>query len=319
MHKLKKISLILGLLSSFVTIYTGADALADDKSTNAADDVQQKLGNTYPARIATPKAIVYADENMNSPLGFISNGKLIIVGNPRKLNRELVPLVVHGRLAFIQIKDIRYETDEGELITAKNGAPKEHDVDIVIKPPDEKLSENNSAYLSINNFFTGDELKSVFQSIDGEEKSSMLGLRAQFIHRKEFSRYFWGAGFDYSFISSDGFSFGYFMINPTLGMTLMRNPLFLLDVYGSLDFSVTTFTDVKNNYENESGGFVWGPQISTRLVFFPENKYHIEAGMGLKRYRVMEIEQLTDKNDNTISGFTHLIGMNFFLGVGIEL
>ena len=108
MRKINLILPILGLLLSFVTM------AADNSITNEHGRINLE-GKTYTARIITPKAIVYADENMLSPLGYIANGKAIIVGNPRRMNRDLVPLVVYGRLAFIEIKDIRYEdtADEG--------------------------------------------------------------------------------------------------------------------------------------------------------------------------------------------------------------
>ncbi len=318
MHQLKNFALILGLLSSFVTINASAFGAEADKSIEVDEISPQKLGQTYRARITTPKAIVYADENMNSPLGFISNGKLITVGNPRRMNRELVPLVVYGRVAFIQIKDIRYEDDEGEQLTSKSGAPREHDIDIIITPPDEKLSENNSAYLTLQNFFPGSDLKDFFMAVDGEEKSSLLGVHMQFIHRREFSRVFWGAGFDYSMASSDHASFGYFMINPTVGFTFMRNPLFLVDIYGSIDFSVSTLTNVEGNSVNEPSGFVWGPQINSRIVFFPDRRYHLVGGLSYKKYKTRELSNLTDLNDNPIEGIVYLNGLSFSLGLGME-
>lgn len=290
----------------------------EDKSLNAKDASIGPLGATYSARVTAPKAIVYADENMNSPLGFISNGKLLTVGNPRKLNRDLVPLVVYGRIGFIQIKDIRYEDAGDENLSAKMGAPREHDIDVIIKKPDEKLSENNSFYVSLHSFSTGDELKNLFMAVDGVEKNSMNGVAVQFIHRQEFSRYFWGAGFDYSFVSSDNLSFGFFAINPTLGYSLMRNSLFFLDVYASMDFTVSTFTDIKNNTENEPSGFVWGPQVNARIVLFPEKKYHAFGGIGVRKYKVMEMESFTDANDRELSGLQNISGLQLFLGVGAE-
>lgn len=318
MPYLKKISLILGLLLSFVTIYRADLKAQDDKSVNSRDEAPGQLGATYIARVTSPKAVVYADENMNSPLGFISNGKLITVGNPRKLNRELVPLVVYGRVAFIKISDIRYEDEDDDKFSSKIGAPREHDIDVIIQKPDEKLSQNNSAYFSLHQFYTGDELKNLFMAIDNEEKNSITGITAQFIHRKEFSKFFWGAGFDYSAVSSEHLRFAFFMINPTLGYTLLRNPLFLLDIYGSIDFSVTTAMDIDNNTDREPSGFLFGPQVNARIVFFPEKKYHLVGSMGYRKYKAREIDGLEDVNATPVEGVQNISGVQFAVGLGME-
>jgi hypothetical protein len=318
MPSLKKISLILGLLTSFVTINEGVLWAQDNKSYKSSDETLQKMGNSYPARVMSTKAIVYADENMNSPLGFISNGKLITVGNPRKLNRELVPLIVYGRIAFIQIKDIRYEDDEHEFLSNKTGAPREHDVDITIVPIEEKLSENNSGYFTFGQYLAGDDLNELSQAIDGEEKSTISVFGAQFIHRKENARVFYGAGFDYGFASTTDLDFTYFSINPTFGYTFMRNSAFLAEIYGSFDFSVSTYIDVKNNYENEPSGFLYGPQINARIVLFPSKKYHLTGGMGLKKYWVHDLNELLDANGNLLPGISSLNGFQLSVGFGVE-
>lgn len=318
MPSLKKILLILGLLTLFVTINEGSVYAQEDKSIKTSTENSFKNGATYPARIMAPKAIVYADENMNSPLGFISNGKLITVGNPRKLNRDLVPLIVHGRMAFIQIKDIRYEDEKNELLTSKTGAPREHDIDVILQRPEEKLAENNSGYFTFGQHFVAGELNELSKTVGAEEKNTMSTFGAQFIHRQEVSRYFWGAAFEYSFASTEVLDFGFFTINPTVGYTFLKNSIFMVETYGSFDFSITTVMDIKNNFENESGGFVYGPQINARIVLFPEKKYHLTGGIGYKYYDVVELDTLTDANGNEIKGIDSISGMQLFMGFGIK-
>ncbi len=85
------------------------------------DNSEGQISGPQSARVIAPRAVVYSDENMSSPLGFISNDKLIKVGNPRKKNPNLVPLVVYGRVAFIEIKDIHYESQKMEIQNFKIG------------------------------------------------------------------------------------------------------------------------------------------------------------------------------------------------------
>lgn len=312
MRKIKNILAIIGLLSSFVTMAADNSVINEYGKVNLA-------GKTYTARIVSPKAVVYADENMLSPLGYIANGKAIIVGNPRRMNKDLVPTVVYGRLAFIEIKDIRYEDTADEEYNARRGAPREHNFDITIQKPEERLSENNSVYLSLHTYGAGDDVKNAFFNIqNNEEVTNFSGFEFQFIHRKEHSRFFWGAMFDYSGVSTADMKFNYFMFGPTFGFTPIRNPLFSVDVYGSLDLSINTEYDIANNFENEPSGFVWGPQVNARMVFFPQSKYHVFGGVGLRKYSVHNLETLKDLNDNEIDGIKNITSAQIFFGLGME-
>jgi len=312
MRKIKNILVIIGLLSSFVTMAADNSIINEYGKTNLA-------GKTYTARIISPKAVVYADENMLSPLGYIANGKAIIVGNPRRMNRELVPTIVYGRLAFIEIKDIRYEETADEEYNARRGAPREHNFDVTIQKPEERLSENNSVYFSIHTYGAGDEVKNAFVNIqNNEEATSFSGFQFQFIHRKQLSRFFWGATFDYSGISTADMKFSYFMMGPTFGFTPFKSQLFSLDVYGSLDLSVNTQFDISNNFENEPSGFVWGPQVNARVVFFPESKYHLFGGVGFRKYSVHNLDTLEDLNENDVEGIKNITSAQVFIGLGME-
>jgi hypothetical protein len=303
---------IIGLLSSFVTMAADNSIINEYGKVNLA-------GKTYTARIVSPKAVVYADENMLSPLGYIANGKAIIVGNPRRMNKDLVSTVVYGRLAFIEIKDIRYEDTADEEYNARRGAPREHNFDITIQKPEERLSENNSVYFGLHTYGAGDEVKNAFYTIqNNKEVTNFSGFQFQFIHRRPQSRFFWGATFDYSTISSADMQLSYFTLGPTFGYTPLKTQLFLIDVYGSLDLSVNSTFDISNNYENEPSSFVWGPQVNARVVFFPETKYHVFGGVGLRKYSVVNLETLKDLNDNKVDGIKNITSAQIFIGVGME-
>lgn len=303
MRKLKIILPILGLLLSFVTM--------------GADNSAGLIGTTYTARINAPKAVVYADENMLSPLGYIANGKAIKVGNPRRMNRDLVPLIISGRLAFIEIKDIRYENSSEDEYKFKRGAPLEHDFDKSIQKPSEVISQNNSFYLSGHRFTAGSDVENVLTAIDGSTVNSFMGFQAQFIHRQT-NPLFWGVAIDYSSISSNTVSFSYWMLSPTIGYTLVKKNLFNFEVYASLDLGMNTNFKVDESLTEGPSGFIWGPQVNARLVFFPEERYHALVGIGLRKYAVSGLEEISDAAGNTLNGIKSVSGVSVFLGVGIE-
>jgi hypothetical protein len=304
----KLTALILGFLILFVTPIVAF-----------GQDDEDGVGATHLARVIVPRAIVYSDENMNSPLGYISNDRLITVGNPRKKNPDLLPLVVYGRLAFIETKSIHYENEKVEMQSSKRGAPKEHNIDIILTKPEEKLSENNSAYFDLHQFSGGDDTKNLLLAVDNKDSSSYLGYGLFLLHRKPHARIFWGAGYEYNFISSENVSVKAYMLRGILGYTPFRSALFLIDVDASLDFSVTTQLEVKNNYTTEPNGFIYGPTAHARIVFFPENKYHVFGTMGLRSYKVIRLENVTDANGNVLNGISKMSGLDIGIGLALEI
>ncbi len=303
----KLTALILGCLLLFVTPIMGQDA--DNEA----------VGATHLARVIVPRAIVYSDENMNSPLGYISNDRMITVGNPRKKNPDLVPMVVYGRLAFIEAKNLSYDNESVEMQSAKRGAPKEHNIDLVLAKPEEKLSKNNSAFLDLHQYGAGEGLKNIFETIDGEDKSSLQGFGLTLLHRKQHSRMLWGAGFEYSSASTSNVDVKTYLMRGILGFTPFRSPLFLIDIDGALDILPSTQVTIKNNYDTEPNGFAYGPSFHARIVFFPENTYHVFGTMGFRSYKVDRLDSFTDVNGNAITGLTKMSGANIGIGVGIEL
>lgn len=303
-------ALILGCIFLFVTpIMAGA----------ANNDTSGMISGPQVAKVIVPRAIVYSDEFMNSPLGYISNGKLITVGSPWKKNPDLVPIVIYGRLAYIELKNIHYESESMELQNSKRGAPREHNIDDILISPEEKLSENNSAYFHLHHFYSGEQTNNLFETVDGTAKENFGGFGASLIHRQLTGRYFWGAGFEYSTLSSPNVDFNAFMVNPILGFTPIRNRMFLLDLSLSLDFSVNGQLELNNNFVDEPSPFFYGPQLSGRIVFFPNQKYHATGTIGYKSYKVLRVETLSDANDLPINGITKISGVNLAVGFSIEI
>jgi hypothetical protein len=250
-------------------------------------------------------------------LGYISNDKLITVGNPRKRNPELVPIVVYGRLGFIESKNIHFENETIEILNSKRGAPREHNIDLVLTKPEERLSENNSAYFSLHQFSAGEETKNLISSVDGSTKDNFTGFGISLIHRQLTGRALWGAGYEYNSLSSPSVKFTVYTINPTIGYTPIKNPLFLVDLLFSLDFSISAQLKIQGT--NQPSAFVWGPQFGARAVLFPNQKYHAFAGLGYRSYRVMRLNDLQNDSGTNIGAISKINGINLNIGFAFEI
>lgn len=290
--------------------------MASDTAISEQSDQQTGI---QTARIIVPRAIVYSDEFMSSPLGYITSGKLITVGNKRRRNPELVSVVVYGRLAFIESKNIHFENDSAEIKNSKHSAPREHNIDILLNKPEEKLAENNSAHFSLQQFSAGEQTKNLINIIDGAEKSNYTGLAINILHRQSLTKAFWGAGFEFYTLSTPNFKSDLYLIKALIGYTPVRTPLFLIDLSLSLDISTSASFIIKNNLVNEPAGFLLGNQIGAALVLFPNQKYHMIGGIGYRNYKVYQEKTFFDSNELEIDGISNMSGLNLSIGFAIEI
>lgn len=292
--------------------------MGEDNSVIRDNGQIDMTGGTYTARITANKAIVYADENMLSPLGYIANGKAIKVGNPRRINKDLVPLIVSGRLAFIEIKDIKYENSSDSEYKFKRGVPLEHNFDVTLEKPEERFGDNNSLFLALHTYSAGTQVKNAFLLYTGENVSAFKGLNLQFFHRQPTSNFFWGMGLEYSTISATGLSLNYLLAGPSIGYTPIKNNFFALDIFASLDFALKNELVIENTTAGKPSGFVWGPQISARALLYPYGRYHLFGGLSLRKYAVVGYDDLKDIDGNPTEGINSISGLGLFIGFGMD-
>lgn len=284
----------------------------------------QNLIGPRVAKIIVPRAVVYADENLISPLGYIPNGKIIAVGNPRKVNRDIVPTVISGRVAYLELTDIEYQ--EEKLEESKTGELREHNIDIVLKKPEEKLNENNSVYFSISRFNAGSDFeRTILDLEDLEARSWFTSFNLSLLHRKPLSRFFFGVGWEYSMLDAADAHFKFFILNPQIGFTPIRNQLFNLDLFFNLDFSTGSNITIDNNLSDEPSGFLFGPQLGARLITTSHLKYRIFGTLSYRLYKTYgytAFRRTTENSpteDEEFLGFDKLGGINVGLGICFDL
>jgi hypothetical protein len=69
------------------------------------------LWASQDAIVITERAVVYADREMTSPIGYINRGKKIVVGEVARNKAQVYPIIVSGKLAYIRVLDISTEKE----------------------------------------------------------------------------------------------------------------------------------------------------------------------------------------------------------------
>ena len=87
------------------------------------------FSNVYSAQFAlvvAPKAIIYSDAKLSSPIGFVVKGKKLRVGEVPKFKGRSLPVVVNNKLAYIEINDIQTSFDLGDLNLKNDDVDEKH-------------------------------------------------------------------------------------------------------------------------------------------------------------------------------------------------
>jgi hypothetical protein len=69
------------------------------------------LWASQDAIVIAEKAIVYADKTMTSPVGYVTRGKKVTVGEVPRNKAQIYPIIVSGKIAYIRTIDVSTEID----------------------------------------------------------------------------------------------------------------------------------------------------------------------------------------------------------------
>lgn len=271
------------------------------------------------AQIIIPKAIIYSDEALTSPLGHVSNGKLIPVGAPLEKNPDIVPVMISGRIAYVHIQDIRYVSEEDEELEKRRGAPKEHRIDDEFLTIEDKLTENNHFSFGFGSLAIGEDAKAFFLNVDGSEKSNATRFAAEFMHRNPQRRFSFGIGAEYFTISSANAEISSLLLSPQVAYSLIKFKKVNFETYCAVNIGAGNTIRVDNNFANEPRGWFFGGEIGVRGMIPFSHRWSATGSLGLKKLKAFDISNIQYGEGETTGSINSLGGSTFLLGLSYQL
>lgn len=271
------------------------------------------------AQIVIPKAIIYSDEALTSPLGHVSNGKLIPVAAPLEKNPDIVPVMISGRIAYVHIQDIRYVSDGDEELEKRRGAPKEHRIDDEFLTIEDKLTEHNHFSFGFGSVAAGEDAQNFFLNVDGVEKNTATRFYADFLHRNPHKRLSFGFGAEYFTISSSNAEISSLLINPQVAYSLIKFKKVNFEAYFAGNFGAGNTVRVDNNYANEPRGWFMGWEIGLRAMLPISASWSVTGNMGIKKLRGFDITNIEYGEGETTGSIDSFGGSTFGLGLSYQL
>lgn len=74
----------------------------------------QDLWAAQDALVIIEKAVIYADEQMSAPVGFVRKGKKVKIGENARNKAQVYPIVVSGKVAYIRAIDVSTERESND-------------------------------------------------------------------------------------------------------------------------------------------------------------------------------------------------------------
>ena len=274
------------------------------------------------AVISTDKAIIYADDDLATPIGFLRRGKNIIVGSNPLKRGVIYTVILPGRIAYVQAKDLRIEkgSDGSKKVT-------EHNVEILEKPAEEIFSLNNHLTPMITTMNMGsqwDELSTNIQDSEGTS-SSMNYWRLLFEHRDQRFALNWTMGLDFMGKELPHFKFTAAGLEGNVNYSFIRTSIISTDVFfGVLGFPLVKTVD-ELAIDQEHIGKMWGYQYGAQVRLFPYSQWGVVGGMmytslSLSIDPVVTQKESSDPAQPVYSQeISKIQGWAMFLGVSYKL
>lgn len=266
------------------------------------------------ATVTTAKAVVFADKELTSPLGYVRFGKKVRVSdNPIGIG-DIYAVIVSGRVAYIQAKDLSVSN---EIVSETSGHQKinEHNVDELFKDDIDKLTENNFLTLSYGNMGLGGQWEEV-SSLYNETLQDATVISFALEHRPPTRPISFSFGLSYLKNQQEAIAVKALTIDGHLFYSLLFNSTFSVDLVGQLTGSGDIqFTDP--NSEEYARGLALGVGLGGQVRLFPTSKWGLFAGLKMMKLKVYEAEGFKVNSEEV--AISSIEGVHLYLGVSYKL
>ena len=281
-----------------------------------------KLWATQIAIVDSLRAVIYADLERESPIGYVRKGKELLVGNVKRRNGTMLPVMVNGQVAWIKVVDIYLPSEKRSYDDPRTISEHEFLMDEDIKDP---LDENN--YLSL-------KISPSTLSISGE--ASILDVNSSTIsseslvtdldsateidllyeHKNPYHVIHWGVGLTYFKGTLDELQMESIFLKGGLTWVPLRTSLINFEIYSNLvlsgDFRI--ISQGVGEYKANLFGLDYGALV--RL--FPESRIGVFAGIGGSLYRLSNVPTVVLPNETQSVDLSSLAGTKVEFGINYK-
>lgn len=277
--------------------------------------------------VTSSKAIIYADRQLSTPIGYLPSGKNVRVGEGLQRGGKILPILITGKIAYIKVEDLDLREKYQGISNGKHIV--EHNTDSAFTTPQDKLSENIfllstlttlAAYQAIS--FEGSGSRTTSEGEEEEEnEDGTLYLREYTIyleHRQPYGRYTWGVGLGFLQSITTGESLNTVVLRGVFKASIFKTHYFtiegVIEPFFSGDVNLGTAVSPDPDTENEKlVAALFGYRTALQATFFPLSKYGAVIGLGREKAYISQLGSTPDLKNYDLELTSNLIyfGMSY--------
>lgn len=228
------------------------------------------------AIVIVDKAVIYADKTMTSPVGYITKGKKVMVGEIRRNRAQLYPIVVSGKIAYIRTIDVSTEIDgldtnrlvaERFVQVSRKKVKTHYSLSMFTYPTQISLNINADELQDKDPFvWNGVQLKGLVRSKTNWDLGVVVGYAEGKENIEAFRMVELGPEFSYRFYTGDNFIFRW--QNQLLGVPFATYSLGSLARVNGYGFSAGSGLNANWIFGDRFGVEAYGGFYYTKLFSF---------------------------------------------------
>lgn len=202
------------------------------------------------AKVTSDKAVIYADQQQLAPIGYITKDKKVRVGEVLRNSGKLLPIVINGKIAYIQVEDLDISYSQKVLLTPAQR---------LAKKATEKTIEQRIA-ITYNGMATS------LDTTEGTSETVLLnggGIRGYFVNFKK--RRTWRMGLDYITSDINDYSLSMASLTGEFAYNLIQTGPYDFHIYGG--FSVIPFSQFSRGEDFTENGYGGGVSAGIEMIF----------------------------------------------------
>ncbi len=278
------------------------------------------IPNSWAAQVAivkSSKAIVYAESSLATPIGYVTSGKKLLVGEVPQERGTVLPVVVAGKIAYVRLVDINVVEEEG-LLLGNQKKVREHAVaDSLEFNHIDRLNGDSFVVASLNTFSMGDEWDQINEEVGGETGQSATGINVMFEYRPIDQRYSFNLGVGYYTAGTDDTRFRLATIEGNYFYSPIKFGLVSMELFGGLLFSGDARIQLSSEAA-EARGTMYGYQLGVQGRLLPKYKFGAAFGVALRNLSfggLDEVERQTGAFSFDEVSFKTINSLNLYAGV----
>lgn len=244
---------------------------------------------TRVAYTINSKTIVYSDENLEIPIGFIKAGRKIVVSDKDFKANTVTALFVSGRISYVKLKDITFKVNNSDIGLAPE--IKEHDVDVLFLTDEDRLRDNNHITLLIAKQALGSDWETFNENYGASEIPTFANQFKLLVeHRSPAKKYGFGLGFSFLSASSTDLKIDIPILYLEYQYRLFQFKLISIEGYGGINFSGGA--KLEDSEGQISRGVLLGYELGARARLFPFSKISVLGGIAVSSNKLDSMEPI---------------------------